>query len=170
MNMFFFICFRSHGYRSFNLETVKSLVRCQAFVREVLRLSPVAPVITHSTLQDFRWRDFHFQKRTLFGANLMALHYSSVWKDATKFDVTRWLGDNLQNVPHSSYAPFGIGPRSCVAEKHLFDLLVGIFAILISQNDLIKVGHLPKPADGTCGLSNVPGKFSLKTIALNRNS
>jgi cytochrome P450 len=127
-------------------------------------------VIVHSTLEDFKWRKFHIQKRTQFGANMIALHHSAAWKDANKFDVTRWLGDNASSIPTHCYAPFGIGPRACVAEKHLFNLLTGILGVLLYYNDFEKTGPLPEPAEGTFGLVNLPPKFSLKATSLGSRS
>jgi cytochrome P450 len=126
----------------------------------------VVPVVIHSTLQDFKWRNFHIQKRTQFGANIVALHHSVAWKDATKFDVTRWLGENASSIPNTAYAPFGFGPRSCVAEKHLFNLLTGILGVLLYHNDFEKTGPLPESTEGTFGLANMPPKFSLKATHL----
>lgn len=146
------------------------MAHTQAFVKEVLRVSPVVPVVIHSTLEDFKWRNYHIQKRTQFGANIMALHHSMAWKEAAKFDVTRWLGDNLALVPTSSYAPFGLGPRACVAEKYLIDLLTGILAVLLYHNDFEKTGPLPDITEGTFGLANLPPKFLLKATPLSARS
>jgi cytochrome P450 len=161
---------RDNGYSKFDLSSTESLVHIQAFVKEVLRLSPIVPVVIHSTLQDFKWRDFHIQKRTQFGANIIALHHSVAWKDATKFDVTRWLGDNASTIPTTAYAPFGFGSRSCVAQKYLINLLTGILAVLLYHNDFEKTGPVPDPSEGTFGLANMPPRFWLKAIPFSTRS
>ena len=161
---------RDRGYAQFNLSTADSLVRTQAFVKEVLRISPVVPVVIHSTLQDFRWRKFHIQKRTQFGANILALHHSVAWTEAATFDVSRWLGDKLATIPTESYAPFGFGPRACIAEKYLFQLLTGILAVLLYHNDFEKTGALPEQNEGTFGLANIPPKYALKATPLSSRS
>jgi cytochrome P450 len=163
-------CYRDQGYATFNLSSAESLIHIQAFVKEVLRVSPIVPIVIHSTLQDFRWRDFHIQKRTQFGANILALHHSIAWKEATKFDITRWLGDNLSTIPTHSYAPFGFGPRACIAEKHLINVLTGILAVLLYHNDFEKSAALPEPTQGTFGLANMPPKYSLKATPLSVRS
>ena len=164
------IIFSDHGYSTFKLSSAESLVHTQAFVREVLRVSPVVPVVIHSTLQDFKWRQFHIQKRTQFGANIVALHHSTAWQDASKFDITRWLGDNRSVIHDGTYAPFGFGPRSCVAEKHLFNLLTGILGVLLYHNNFEKTAALPEPTEGTFGLANMPPKFSLKATPSTKRS
>jgi cytochrome P450 len=161
---------RDNGYSTFNLSSAESLVHTQAFVKEVLRLSPIVPIVIHSTLEDFRWRNFHIQKRTQFGANIIALHHSIAWKDANNFDLTRWLGDNASMIPTHSYAPFGFGARACIAEKHLFNLLTGILAVLLYHNDFEKTAALPQPTEGTFGLANMPPKYSLKATPLSARS
>jgi cytochrome P450 len=166
MKSFFIYLYRDNGYSKFDLSSAESLVHTQAFVKEVLRVSPVVPIVIHSTLQDFKWRNFHIQKRTQFGANIVALHHSIAWKEAGKFDVTRWLGDNASSIPTHSYSPFGFGPRACVAQKYLFNLLTGILAVLLFHNDFEKTGPLPEPSEGTFGLANMPPKFSLKATQL----
>ncbi len=130
----------------------------------------MVPIVIHSTLQDFKWRNYHIQKRTQFGANIMALHHSIAWTDAMKFDVTRWLGDTSSTIPSHSYAPFGFGPRSCIAEKHLFNFLTGILAVFLYHNDFEKTGALPEPTEGTFGLANMPPKYSLKATPLSARS
>lgn len=162
--------FRDRGYTQFDLSTADSLVHTQAFVKEVLRISPVVPVVIHSTLQDFRWRKFHVQKRTQFGANILALHHSVAWTEAANFDVSRWLGDNLATIPTECYSPFGFGPRACIAEKYLFQLLTGILAVLLYHNDFEKTGALPEHHEGTFGLANIPPRYSLKATPLSTRS
>ena len=100
----------------------------------------------------------------------MALHHSVAWPEATKFNVSRWLGENLASVPTHSYSPFGFGPRACVAEKYLFNLLAGILAVLLYHNDFEKTGPVPEPTEGTFGLANIPPKYSLKATPLSRRS
>ncbi|CAF4153041.1 unnamed protein product, partial [Rotaria sordida] len=157
---------RDNGYITFNLSLTETLRHTQAFVKEVLRLSPVVPVIIHSTLQDFKWRNFHIQKRTLFGANVFALHHSIAWKESTKFDLTRWLEQDASIIPIHSYLPFDIGPRTYIAEKYFFNLLTDIFAVLLYYNDFDKAGSLPEPTKGTFDLTNMPPKYSLKGTPL----
>lgn len=161
---------RDKGYSKFNFSSAESLVYTQAFVKEVLRLSPIVPVVIHSTLQDFKWRDFHIQKRTQFGANIFALHNSTAWNNPIKFDVKRWLEQNSSSIPTHSYSPFGFGPRACVAEQYLFNLLTGILAVLLYNNDFDKISTIPDPSEGTFGLANVPPKFSLKATTLHVHS
>ncbi|CAF4782236.1 unnamed protein product [Rotaria sp. Silwood1] len=156
---------REKDYSKFELSSAESLIHTQAFIKEVLRLSPVVPVIIHSTLEDFKWRTYHIQKRTQFGANILALHYSVAWKQATKFDITRWIGNNLSSIPTHCYAPFGLGSRVCVAEKYLINILTGILGVLLYHNDFEKTGPIPDQNEGTFGLANVPPKFSLKATS-----
>lgn len=121
-------------------------------------------------MEDFRWRKFHIQKRTQFGANIIALHHSNAWKEPNIFQVSRWLADDTSTIPTQSYAPFGIGPRACVVEKHLFNLLTGILAVLLYHNNFEKVEALPDITEGVFGLANTPPKFALKATPLSTRS
>lgn len=127
-------------------------------------------MVIHSTLEDFRWRNFHIQKRTQFGANIVALHHSIAWKDANNFNVSRWLADDASTIPTQFYAPFGFGPRACIAEKHLFNLLTGILAVLLYHNNFEKVAALPEITEGTFGLANMPPKYALKATPISTRS
>jgi cytochrome P450 len=160
------LSFRDHAYSTFGLKSAKSLTYTQAFVKEVLRLSPVMPIVIHSTLEDFRWRNFHIQKRTQFGANIMALHHAIEWIQPNKFNVTRWLDTNQVLLPKNLYAPFGFGPRACIAQTYMFDLLTGLLAVLLYHNDFDKAGPLPEPTEGTFGAANLPPQFFLKATSL----
>ena len=84
--------------------------------------------------------------------------------------LTRWLEKNLSSIPSHSYSPFGLGPRACIAEKYLFNLLTGILAVLLYHNDFEKTGPLPDPTEGTFGLANMPPKYSLKATPLSARS
>ncbi|CAF2341834.1 unnamed protein product [Rotaria sp. Silwood2] len=161
---------RENNYSKFELSSVESLIYTKAFIKEVLRLSPVVPVVIHTTLEDFKWRNYHIQKRTQFGANILALHYSNDWKEATKFNIRRWIGNNLSSIPTQCYSPFGLGPRACVAEKYLFNLLAGILGVLLYHNDFEKIGPIPDQNGGTFGLANLPPKFSLKATSFSTHS
>jgi cytochrome P450 len=130
----------------------------------------VVPVVIHATLEDFKWRGFHVQKRTQFGANILALQQSVAWNEASKFDVSRWSEENLSSIPLDSYSPFGFGPRICIAEKYLFDLLTGILAVLLYHNEFEKAGPLPEPTEGTFGLANIPPKYFLKATPCSARS
>ncbi|CAF2099934.1 unnamed protein product [Rotaria magnacalcarata] len=129
-----------HSYATSNLSSAKFLVHIRAFVKEVLRLSLVSPVIILST------------------------------KESTKFDVTRWLGENASVIPPHTYSPFGIGPRACIAEKYLFNLLSGILAVLLYHNNFEKVDSISEPQEGTFGLANLPPNFSLTATPLSARS
>ncbi|CAF2032931.1 unnamed protein product [Rotaria magnacalcarata] len=141
-----------HSYATSNLSSAKFLVHIRAFVKEVLRLSLVSSVIILSTVQDFKWRGFRIQKQS------------------TKFDVTRWLGENASVIPPHTYSPFGIGPRACIAEKYLFNLLSGILAVLLYHNNFEKVDSISEPQEGTFGLANLPPNFSLTATPLSARS
>ncbi|CAF1013552.1 unnamed protein product [Didymodactylos carnosus] len=156
-------------YNSFTLKTVDELLYCRAYVKEVLRLSPVVPVLLHSTLEDFTWRGFHIEKRTLFGANLYGLHHCEQhWGvDVEKFNVDRWRikeGD-VEILYRDYYQPslFGLGPRQCVVgENYLLNILTGLFATMLNHFRFEQYDSLPEPNEGTFGITNIPPMFSLK--------
>ncbi|CAF4475886.1 unnamed protein product, partial [Rotaria sp. Silwood2] len=80
------------------------------------------------------------------------------------------IGNNLSSIPTQCYSPFGLGPRACVAEKYLFNLLAGILGVLLYHNDFEKIGPIPDQNGGTFGLANLPPKFSLKATSFSTHS
>lgn len=159
---YFVVFFSNENFGSFVLSRTKNLKKTRAFVKEVLRLSPIFPVVVHSTLKDFRWKSFHFQQRALFGANIVGLHLNSAWPNAETFDISRWDNENPGVSPWNLFSPFGFGPRSCVAQNRLIDILTGILATFVFCYDFEKTGPLPDFNDQNFSSSNAPNKFFLK--------
>ncbi|CAF1250821.1 unnamed protein product, partial [Didymodactylos carnosus] len=156
-------------YNNFTLKTVDELHYCRAYVKEVLRLSPVVPVLLHSTFDDFTWRGFTLPKQTLVGANLYGLHHcEKYWgMDVEKFNVDRWWTKESEDgtLHRNYYQPslFGLGFRQCImGEKYLLDILTGLFATMLAHFNFEVYDNLPEPSEGTFGFTNVAPIFSLK--------
>ena len=84
-----------------------------AFLQEVLRLFPSAPLLIRKAAQGDEFCGANVRSGDLILAPVYALHRNpQLWKDPHLFDPTRFLGPRSQD--RWSYLPFGAGPRSCI--------------------------------------------------------
>ncbi|XP_003409011.1 steroid 17-alpha-hydroxylase/17,20 lyase [Loxodonta africana] len=96
------------------------LVLLEATIREVLRIRPIAPLLTpHMASTDSSIGEFTIDKGTNVIINLWALHHSEKeWHQPDQFMPERFLDPTGCQLisPTLSYLPFGAGPRSCLGE------------------------------------------------------
>ncbi|CAL8147601.1 unnamed protein product [Orchesella dallaii] len=104
----------------------------EAFVKEVLRFSTLAPLgMLHCTTEDVRFHDYFIPKDTIVMTNVCAVHFDKTyWKDPNEFKPERFLSDGGETVipDCNGYMPFSSGKRFCpgaeLARQTLFLSLV----------------------------------------------
>eukprot|EP01026_Neomeris_dumetosa_P003820 TRINITY_DN11023_c0_g1_i2.p1 TRINITY_DN11023_c0_g1~~TRINITY_DN11023_c0_g1_i2.p1 ORF type:complete len:297 (-),score=49.23 TRINITY_DN11023_c0_g1_i2:363-1253(-) len=94
-----------------NYEVIQNMAYGDKVIREVLRVSPIAPVVPREATQDFELKGYKIPKgwriQLCIGRTIV-----ENWKDSwDKFDPQRWEG--VSGNP-KGYAPFGGGVRSCI--------------------------------------------------------
>ena len=98
-------------------EQVSRLPYLDAFVLEVMRMKPVAPMMNNEANEDVELLGFKIPK----GTSIVLLTRQLTQKECHfgspgKFDPDRWLlSDDERRCPHqiNTYFPFGGGPRFC---------------------------------------------------------
>lgn len=107
-----------------------------AVVAEVLRLRPPAPANQPRQLsQSIRIADHALPKGTYVFNSFYNMHHDEKVFEAPKdFDPKRFLNDALLRSP--SFAPFGHGPRNCVARGMATQQLTAILAGLLRKHSL----------------------------------
>lgn len=118
----------------------------QATVAEVLRLCPPAPANQPRVLQRSITLAGHVLPKGTFVFNsFYAMHRDpSVFPDPDRFDPRRFLDGRLQRSP--AFAPFGHGPRNCVAQGMAMQQLTAtLFALLQDRRIGLEAATLPAP-------------------------
>ncbi|ODN06118.1 Vitamin D 25-hydroxylase [Orchesella cincta] len=104
----------------------------EAFTKEVLRFSTLAPVgMLHCTTEDVHFHGYFIPKDTIVVANACAILYDKTyWKDPHEFKPERFLSSDGKPVGADTdgFIPFSIGKRVCpgmeMAKQTLFLFLV----------------------------------------------
>ncbi|KAI1702517.1 cytochrome p450 domain-containing protein [Ditylenchus destructor] len=90
-----------------------------AVINEVQRMANLVPHnMMHSTTRDVTVDGYFFPKGTAITHQVSAVLYDDqVFKEASKFDPTRFLDDKGQIVKCDELVPFGVGKRQCLGES-----------------------------------------------------
>jgi cytochrome P450 len=109
-----------------SFDDTSSLPYVNAFIKEVLRWRPVAPMVAHSALQDDEYRGYHIPKGATIIGNQWAINLDDKgFQDPYEFKPERWL-----QHPDQPFCVFGFGRRTCpgkqMAQNSLFIVIARI--------------------------------------------
>ncbi len=101
----------------------------EAFVKETLRLFPVAAIMGRRTTRPETFGPLSLPKDALLLIPIYALHrHEALWDKPDQFDHTRFLG---ASPPRTQFMPFGAGPRVCVgAGFAMQEMVLGLATLL----------------------------------------
>ena len=106
----------------------------KATTSEILRLRPPAPANQPRILQKpVKVADHVLPKGTFVFNSIFNMHHNAnLFCDPHKFDPTRFLDENIGR--HPSFAPFGHGPRNCVAQKMATQQIMATITGILQQH------------------------------------
>jgi cytochrome P450 len=129
-----------------DIPTLQHKNRCHytsAFVNEVLRFKPVAPLgVTHKTLVDTEVDGKTLKADTAVLFSLQdCLHDKSIWNDPEVFKPERFLDEsgNFVSKPNQFYLPFSAGRRSCPGNKMALNVIFYIIARFIQKTHGMRI-------------------------------
>ena len=117
----------------------------KATIAEVLRMRPPAPANQPRVLQRKIDIAGHIlPKGTYIFNSLYNMHHNAaVFANPDRFDPTRFLDGTLERAP--DYAPFGHGPRNCVAQGMAMQQLMAIVVAILRRHRVVaQQKNLPK--------------------------
>lgn len=117
----------------------------KACVNEVLRLRPPAPANQPRILsKKVNIAGHDLPKGTFIFNSFYNMHHDpTAFEHPDRFDPARFLGGTLDRSP--AFAPFGHGPRNCVAQGMAMQQLMAIVAGLLRDHQLVaQQDHLPE--------------------------
>lgn len=127
------------------MDIINKLDYLHAFLKEVLRISPVAFMgAQRETTKDHKLGNLHIKKGTIVVAGGFSMYYHpKFYKNPYEFDPMRFLrkdSDELFNTDPFIFLPFSSGKRNCIGQ-HLAYLETKVLLIhLLSRYDI----SLPK--------------------------
>ncbi|KOB69940.1 Cytochrome P450, family 4, subfamily V, polypeptide 2 [Operophtera brumata] len=142
--------------RDVDKDDIPKLVYLDAFLKEALRLYPVAPVVARHTDVDVKLKKHTIPAGSDFFVVTYAINRHPMWgPDAEQFRPERWLDGTAPTNPNL-FATFGLGKRSCIGRtynmlsmKTTISHAVRRFRITADISKLVlKQDMLLKPASG----------------------
>ncbi|CAF1401005.1 unnamed protein product [Rotaria sordida] len=123
-------------------ETVSEMDYFDMFIRETLRIFPIAPTaISRQSNEDFRIKDFGtVPAGTLIAVDMYNLHYNpNLWGplDPHEFHPERFA----TNRHPMAWIPFGVGPRNCVGMRFALLEMKMLLVRLLKTYTLIDCGE-----------------------------
>ncbi|XP_045467263.1 cytochrome P450 4C1-like [Harmonia axyridis] len=132
----------------------------EMFIKETLRLFPIAPLFLRVASDDFRMDNLTIPKDSIILIGIMHLHRSpKYWEDPLKFDPNRFLPEKLSKMHPYSYLPFSGGPRICFGYRYAMIIMKLILSKIIRKFELkteyksieeiqLKINLMMRPSNG----------------------
>ncbi|CAB4395418.1 unnamed protein product [Rhizophagus irregularis] len=113
-----------------------SLKYCEAIIKEVSRVHPVANMIARYSQEPDEIAGYKWPAGTMFQINAVTIHrLNSHWEEADKFNPDRWMDKGFEPDKYS-FIMFGGGLRVCPGRKLAMIELVCLMALLYRKYDI----------------------------------
>jgi cytochrome P450 len=98
-------------------ESLDKLHYLDKVINEVMRILPPVWAISREARADDNIDGYHIPKGCIVTVAPYYLHHrSDIWPDPHRFDPERFNEDEVKKRPKHTFHPFGLGPRTCIAE------------------------------------------------------
>ncbi|KAI1301927.1 Cytochrome P450 9e2 [Halotydeus destructor] len=108
------------GAGKLDYQTVSTLPYLDATIQETLRMYPPALVFEREASEEYALpgTDIVLEAGSNISVPIYAVHHDeNNYPNHEKFDPTRFLPENRDNVKPYTYLPFGSGPRNCIGMR-----------------------------------------------------
>ena len=125
-----------------NRQSLKQMKQTRYAGMETLRMYPPAPLLYRTTVTDFEFEGFKIPKgQTCMIAHTVTHYLPQFFPEPEKFDVARFAPPRAEHAQTHAYAPYGLGPHTCLGASTADLLYLIISAVLFHHYDL----ELEKP-------------------------
>ena len=94
---------------------VRALVNTHAFVTESLRCYPIAPLMARTACNGFEFQGHWVDAGTTLMVATTVVHKDpEYYPDPDRFEIERHLPPRMESKQKGAFAPFGIGPHTCL--------------------------------------------------------
>lgn len=147
----------SGNNRKLDYETVNSLTYLDAVIHEVLRMYPPLIELERGCSEDYvlKANTPHLGRKDIFipkGAGVIipiyAIHFmEEYWPEPEKFDPTRFLPENKDQIVPGTFLTFVTGPRNCIGMRFALLELKMALSNILSQFVIKKSPKTKVPLD-----------------------
>ncbi|GAM21461.1 hypothetical protein SAMD00019534_046360 [Acytostelium subglobosum LB1] len=135
-----------------------------AFIKEVLRIKPLAPFgLNRTNAEECTIGGFFLPKNTQMLINIYAIHHDEkYWKDPEVFLPERFLDE--KSINPDAWIPFGVGQRNCVGMNLAMDEIYVACANIFLNFKMESSTGKPIDDEEVFGLTIHPKKYSVNLI------
>lgn len=114
------------------MKNLSNLPKTSAFMSEILRMYPPAPLsIFRTAIDELKIQEFTFSKGQIIYSCFLSMNYNSKnYNNPEEFSIDRWENDRPDP---KCFLPFSGGPRNCIGQ-HLAQLETKIILAIILKN------------------------------------
>jgi cytochrome P450 len=154
------------GDRLPTVEDLPRLRRVEMVLSESMRLFPPAWAVGRRAMERAVIAGFEIPKGSLLIVSQWLLHRDErYFRNASRFDPTRWSSEAQQSRPFYAYFPFGAGPRQCIGEGFAWTEALLLIAGIAQRWQLRLVeGHPVEPQ----AVVTLRPKYGMKMVAERR--
>lgn len=149
------------GDRDPTTEDLNQLNYTKDFMKEVLRIRPVIPIVDRITTSEVNIAGTVLPAGTYLGMFLWNVaHDTRYWDKPYEFRPERWTNNEMKDV--FSHVPFSAGPRNCIGSKFAGQEIVIAIAMIARNLDIAYDDSVPiiSTFEGVVEPKNLNLKFS----------
>ncbi|XP_063369330.1 cytochrome P450 4C1-like [Cydia amplana] len=131
-------------------EDMAKLVYTEAVIKEVLRISPVTPIIARDIDKELKLKNYTLPASSGCIVSFWGMHRLPIWgPDRLEFNPERWLDPSKLPQNLGCYGAFSLGRRNCIGKN---------YALMSVKTNLV---HLVRKFHITADYSKVKRKYDL---------
>lgn len=125
------------AHDGFNKDALREMPVLRGVVMETLRLHPVAFALMRHANCDFEFEGFRVKEGQQVAACTAVTHFDEkLFDDPLRFDVDRFAAPRLEHRTRFAYAPYGLGPSTCLGAGLADVQLAATIASLLRHADI----------------------------------
>ena len=148
--------------RDISYEEIRDLKYLDTVVSEALRKWPPAGVTDRVCTKDLEYKDgdleLHFKKGDNLWIPIYAFHHDpKFFPEPDRFYPERFSEENRETMAHAdAYMPFGLGPRSCIANRFALMEVKALIYFIVLNFELVPTKKTNIPVK----ITNIMGAMS----------
>ncbi|MDE0123232.1 MAG: cytochrome P450 [Bryobacterales bacterium] len=137
-----------------NARDVRALANTHAFVTEALRCYPTVPVMMRTVCNGFEFQGHWVPAGTSLMVATTVVHRDPEhYPDPDRFEIERHLPPRKESKQRGAFAPFGIGPHTCLGGAFAQVQMATVIATMLRYGEFERD---PAPEDGVIRATGYP--------------
>ena len=120
-----------------NRQSMRQMLQTRYAGMETLRMYPPAPMLYRVTLKDFEFEGYQIPEgQTCMIAHTVTHFIPEFFPEPEQFDVGRFAPPRSEHTQQHAYAPYGLGPHTCLGASTADLLYLIVSAVLFHHYEL----------------------------------